>query len=421
MSRRLRIQVVTALCLAEIAHLAVSPVPVLAGGNEFQSNVERALQDGWKWSNTGLSNAMGRLEPALEKAPNDVRVRFAHALILIRNKSPREAARELDQLLTSGQKLIPIREVRIYVAMLIGDYAAATRESQALAHVLEGPDDNELHREAAEFLGTVVGYLQKVKGSKAECLEELEREIATSLSGSLAEAFADGQESVADLAGCLDKELLVAREQALARETESKANKLDSLGEKLATTRRQVARIDQEKQEFQSQNSQRYLAATQFVQMAPYLASQLRQQRDNSFMFTAYPSSPRSNGHRYDDDDGRGRYYRNTGPALMGPIIPYGGAQYDFQIAAANYRYAESVAFIMNCNAKMNCLAYQANRIARRQRMQERSQRAFQRIKADNEDGRTSSLAMTRKAFTTYASHLLETERDRLLATYDAK
>ena len=71
-------------------------------------------------------------------APSDARVPFAMALVSIRNRKLKEAAHLLDEALSGGQALLPIRRVRIHLALTMKDDSIAAREMTALAERLSG-------------------------------------------------------------------------------------------------------------------------------------------------------------------------------------------------------------------------------------------------------------------------------------------
>jgi hypothetical protein len=88
------------------------------------------LQTGRKASAGNYAAAQRQYGQARHDAPQYVRIPFAIALVAVQNHHLPEASKYLEQILSSGKPLLPLRRTRIWLDVRLNDKSSVTSHIQ---------------------------------------------------------------------------------------------------------------------------------------------------------------------------------------------------------------------------------------------------------------------------------------------------
>ncbi len=179
------------------------------------------LQMGWKPSAEKYSQAQELFQQARQAAPGDVRVPFAMALVAMKNIKLDEAAKYIDDALPNDKTNFPIRRVEFWIDLQRKDREAQKSDLRKLASLLaadRASADRDAYQETARWLGSVMGYYAFTETGRSLLPSAdraaLEANISTELEGSLATAYVAGKATVEEMSKSFDDQFDAARQQS---------------------------------------------------------------------------------------------------------------------------------------------------------------------------------------------------------------
>ena len=254
--------------MQKMAVFALIAIPFVLGQTERSSGqqttrlgpeVKKLLTTGWDRSKDGRDAAAAQYERLGELAPGDRRVKYAYALVQMRQMKYREAVALLDEVLDSGDHALVPRQARIWLLMMIKQYDRVLVEMPELAKRLPKDDtvpDARKHEAMAAFLGRICGYLSEPAKSQIDevALGQCRDMILPQLSPKQRATFDQAEQGVVSkFSGAAEQaraDAARAKEEA-AVEKEKKVEELKERSVAAAETLAdQQQRLDQKKKEF---------------------------------------------------------------------------------------------------------------------------------------------------------------------------
>ncbi len=169
-------------------------------------------------------------------AKDDYRVRYAYALAMIREHHYPEALTAVNALIQSQPKYLPAHRTRAWLLLSLHKNLDALVELETLAKLLpqaEADGEEELaYTEAAQFMGTVIGYFEGPGKSmiKAPVCAKYKTLLLARLTSERREAFHEQSKAVAGRFA----EVMAGTEKAVAKSAEQKKQAADQVeGEKV--------------------------------------------------------------------------------------------------------------------------------------------------------------------------------------------
>lgn len=220
-----------------------------------------------------------RLVKLLPSPGDDHRVRYAYVVALIHEHRYPDALREVNSLLKSQPKYLPGHHARVWLLLTLRKYPEGLAALETLAKALpkeEAAGEEELANvEAAQFLGTVVGYFEGPGEPriKTPARAQVKARILARLSGKRREAYDEQVKAVASRFA----EILAGGEQATTDVKQAKQSAASDLeGKQAALTK---ARSDTK--------AKTEAAAEQLRSQWNLLTSEIAQLRKNHAELTA--------------------------------------------------------------------------------------------------------------------------------------
>lgn len=196
-----------------VAAHVFAPTPVTAAESagatdpKLRDALTSLLTDPWEKTPEGLTMADGFYRQAKGVAASDPRVDFALALVQLRYLRYSEAEKTLARLSMAAPNFWPATEAKIHLSILMKKNSQALTEldaySRRVAATADTTPDAEARREAAEFIGSLFGYLEgpaaktisqalvaDVRGKILERFDAAQREAFAAAFGSVTERFA---------------------------------------------------------------------------------------------------------------------------------------------------------------------------------------------------------------------------------------
>jgi len=174
--------------------------PARAGGADLKHEVQKLFDLG-KSIRTRLE-AQKQYEHLQSRAPNDARIGYAYALILLSHHRYGDAAKVLDGVLAKAPDNLATWQTKIWLSALTKHHDQALAEIEQFVKVLPREDvagDAEIpYLDAARFMGRLVGYLEELSrhGGRAVVPPDFAKRIAARLTAARRAAFEEGRQSV---------------------------------------------------------------------------------------------------------------------------------------------------------------------------------------------------------------------------------
>lgn len=174
-----------------------------ADGAGFGSTLASLFEVGAKVTPSAVAQAKALYGDLRRDRPNDRRVDFAYALVLVNQHRYRDALPLVDAYLSEQESDIGAHQSRLWIQMQEHRYADALNEAVAIGALLTKkhatePDDEQVQR--ARFLGTTFGYLDLVvrpgivdDKHKTDCRSKVLAGLGTTSTA----AFDEGRNSLA--------------------------------------------------------------------------------------------------------------------------------------------------------------------------------------------------------------------------------
>jgi hypothetical protein len=118
------------------------------------------LNAGWKASAANYTAAQRQYDQARHDAQQDVRLSFAMALVAVQNHHLPDASKYLDEGLSAGKPLLPIRRTKIWLDVRLNDKVAVKSDTHELASILSADAASASradYQKSARWLGAVIG------------------------------------------------------------------------------------------------------------------------------------------------------------------------------------------------------------------------------------------------------------------------
>ena len=207
----------------------------LAEPAPLESGVSQLLELGQRYSPRALADARKQHE-RLSQLPNyDARVRYAFALVLIKQRSNDEALKTLEAVLAEQPDLLPAWRSKVWTQISAHKYVPAIQSMRAAAAIMAAenkkskklsagapPEANATERtDTARFFGRVFGFLEGPRGHAvaADELRKGKQYVQSRLADDL-DAFTAGEEEIS-------AQFVKAHERLQKTEAESAAQSAD--------------------------------------------------------------------------------------------------------------------------------------------------------------------------------------------------
>ncbi len=132
--------------------------------NQLATAVAQFFETGWNPQTAREEPLTADFERIEQLAPGDRRIAYAFALIELKNRRYSQAARLLDDALSTDKDDLAARRAKVWLLMLTRKYPAALVEMELLAKSLPPPNaggrDEDTYREMAAFLGRMFAFLE---------------------------------------------------------------------------------------------------------------------------------------------------------------------------------------------------------------------------------------------------------------------
>ena len=220
--------------------------PARAAPEGLKPQLSAMFAVGLKSSATSRQAAAVRYESALKIAPDDVRVPYSFALVLLKHRQYDRADALLGSVLKKNRNILPAWRLKIRGQVLAGHYPQALAEMRSFARTFPREPDQRLlakYAPQADYLGRTFGYLESVAAEKIDrtLLANFAREIPGGWSASWAKGFAAGRLAVVRQFGTQSRELREARRQAVDDEKKQKQLDLEYVEQQRAEFAKQRA------------------------------------------------------------------------------------------------------------------------------------------------------------------------------------
>lgn len=238
-----------ALAVSLLTILATSRSSIAAGTDRdpqvsVQSQLQRILAVGWDKSTSALAAAEQEYERMAHAS--DVRLPYGMALVQMKHRKYKEAAKLLDEAIGLDARHSPSHVAKIWIDLLLKRHDAAMVQMEKLAaSFTPGSEDSQvidaelLHRDAARFLGRALAFLEGPAQTNANPLSvtRYQESVWTLLSADLQAEFTAGRTQVRDCCTELVEDGENTRQ--VTKVAQEKKQVLD--GERLVREREQIA------------------------------------------------------------------------------------------------------------------------------------------------------------------------------------
>ena len=185
--RNSKLVMTAAVCLA--AALWFDTAVARAEQQDLGQQVRKLFQAGWNRTKAGREGAQRQYEELRRLAPGDSRIKYAYALVQLRQNRYREAVELFDQVLDADKQHLGARNAQIWLSVLTKQFPRAMQQMQQAAELLPGEDvateAEEPYRRFAVFLGRIFGYLdgpvkeQVSEAARADCRRQIMAQLTT--------------------------------------------------------------------------------------------------------------------------------------------------------------------------------------------------------------------------------------------------
>jgi hypothetical protein len=363
--------------------------------------VVQLLNTGWKASAGNYKSAQELYGQARQDAPNDVRIPYAMALVAAQNHHLPEASTYLNEGLSKGKALLPIRRTRIWLDVRLNDKAAAKDDIRELARILSADEVSASradYQQSARWLGAVVGYYAGAGKNQltAADLAALDAELSNTLKDPLTAQYAEGKAAVDKQFRELQNQLTAALAQTKAANEAKRIEDRDKNNATLADAVNQRTRAEQELRQYR-QEKNADAVEYEFNQVNRQLKL-LKAQYDRLLEWeslTDDKKADKSPGNAAEDD------LRSAINAVQGHLG---------EVRRSVQEIREGSQHFVNDADRARKIAIQ---LTNRKRQLDHPASAY--------DDATRELEAKVKSINTYAGIDLEEEKARILATYGAK
>lgn len=186
-----------------VALIALAGSTATTRAAEPDTALKALLDAAWTPSIRGLQSAQSQYGQLIEKRPGDLRVTYAYALVLIKNRRYEDATKSLGEILTADKTHRPARRARIWLALLTRKHQAGLDDMVALAEQFPanpGGADEPQWCELAEFLGRMLAFLEGPVESppRGDVLADDQAKIVARLAGARLAAYNRGFRETSD-------------------------------------------------------------------------------------------------------------------------------------------------------------------------------------------------------------------------------
>jgi hypothetical protein len=218
------------------------------------------LNTGWKASAGNYKSAQELYGQARQDAPNDVRILYAMALVAAQNHHLPEASTYLNEGLSKGKPLLPIRRTRNWLDVRLNDKAAAKDDIRELARILSADEvsaNRADYRQSARWLGAVIGYYAGPGKNQltAADLAALDTELSSTLKDPLTAQYAEGKAAVDKQFRELQNQLTAALAQTKAANEVERIKDRDKNNATLADEINRRTRAEQELSQYRQEKN----------------------------------------------------------------------------------------------------------------------------------------------------------------------
>lgn len=230
--------------LSALGLFSLESRPAWAKEDVVPQRIKRILDAGWGKSADSIGPAEEEYQAAKAKAPSDPRLPYALALVHMKHRKYKEAAKLLDESVELDAAHIPARIAKIWIEMLLKRHDAALTQMEELGELLKADDDGVMsidllsqQIDAARFLGRVLAFLEGPAQTAANTDQVVlcKETIWSTLSEDLQQEFTAGHEMVCDC--CTE---LVAGQVKTKEETKAEQEKKQESDEVRLAAEREV-------------------------------------------------------------------------------------------------------------------------------------------------------------------------------------
>ena len=215
---------------------------VSADERRLATAVHDMFASGWKIGPRALQDAGQQYQQAKTFAGGDQRLEYGWTLILIKHRRYAEAIQRLDAIVVDKPDHRTALYWRIRVKMLTKQYAAALVDLETFSNTIQRPDDPE-DRQAARFVGRMMGYLQGPSQRADNLFRAARRRIENNLLDTLQQDFDEGRHTVLDqYVNLSGRSQQVAADTRLQqqRERQEKMAEVNATRQRIALDRQQI-------------------------------------------------------------------------------------------------------------------------------------------------------------------------------------
>ena len=174
----------------------------LRAESDLTAAVQRQFELGAEPSPKALHEVQAHYKQLPEPVRDDPLVRYAHAVVLVRQKRMFDARPLLDKASAARPHDLAVWQASVWVHLTLGDRSQALAELERFDHALLGPTSSirgEELREAAEFCGKLFGFLSGPWHSRlhAADLEKLKSKLRGAFGPDDQAAFDEAEREVA--------------------------------------------------------------------------------------------------------------------------------------------------------------------------------------------------------------------------------
>ncbi|MCE9545648.1 MAG: tetratricopeptide repeat protein [Planctomycetia bacterium] len=169
---------------------------------DMKKQVQEVLDTGWQVGTTSLNSAEEKYDAALQAAPGDARVEYSWALVLIKQHRYDRALEQLDLILKQHRDDQTALMWKIRIKAITKKYPAALVDLQQLAKTIPAsPGDAEQEPKnmaVARFMGRAFGFLEGPADISASQRDDAKPLVVAHLEGDRRQAFDEARAAVLD-------------------------------------------------------------------------------------------------------------------------------------------------------------------------------------------------------------------------------
>jgi hypothetical protein len=408
--------------------------PLSAAEAELEEEVARLFAIGWQPSLKARAACSEQFAKLNKMAPVDRRIPYAYALVHIRQHSYPYAARLVSEVLANQSDNLHAWRVKIWLSMLMKEYATAMVEADRVAAVMGGKatdwpgEAGGPQLEMAAFLGRIFGFLEGPASDQVSValVETSQKKILDRLSEPQREAFEEGRRTVVDRFAEMTDEQTRTREQAVV-EAETRAEQIRA---DLAAQRERIAKDmaeiepkrEKAESEFRSQIAEIDDRERPLLSQLAQLESQAVVVRREALVYAAEVERLERQAEREKEPGERARLRREA------ERLAFIYRRYESQLlaldreaAGINVQRARLIAQRQQLQAMYQReMAYLQKTVDELRRGEKRIEAEERKLSEPNTGNtpRVREMDRVAKAFTTYEQLPLESERQRILESF---